>query len=691
MRMTLSRPRVTIERLRTLVLIGGALLVAAIVAFLAAGQWTRRFLTKDLPHRLGIDIEQSADGVNYTQTRKGKTIFKIHAARALKMKGDGKTELQDVHIDLYGEDGNRTDTISGAEFEYDPNGGLATAAGAVEITLMRPGVKPAIAQLKPGASKANSGSEPMVPKGRGTSAATDSKGAGTAGGAGNAITDNEIHVKTSGLTFNQKTGIATTAEQVDFVLRQGRGSSIGAVYDSTGGELVLDHAVVLHAERGVSGDGTAASNRGPVTIHASHAEFEREEMACRLTQARADYSGGSAQATDALVHFREDGSVIRLDGSGGVDLRTDTGSHVTAPVGSLDFDESNHPHLGVLRGGAHIETTRASRQVQGSAPTARLTFDSKGELSLAHLEQGVAFTSEQQGTTAKGMAVQLHRTWQSQSADVVFAPAGPLAQSEAAPVLGRVQPSSHVEARTIRGFGGVVVNSESTSGGVRAPSRFAADSMVAELAAGGALSSLFGTGHASLDERTAAGVHQASSADQLEVRFAPASAGARSAPAAATKAKDSEAAQIASVVEIGHVVLVQDPSPARPGQAGDAGDAEVAKSGIRATANRADYDGQSQLLHLTGTPRVVDGPLDMTANRIDFARVSGDAFAHGDVRASWVGGAGSGTSLLAGTGSGQNANGPVHAIAAEAELHQATQEVIFHRGCGSRSTRFPRR
>ena len=127
MRLTLSWPRFTIEHLRTLVLVGGVLLVAAIVIFLAAGQWTRRLLSKDLPNRLGINIEQQADGVNYTQTRKGKTIFKIHAARAVTMKAGGKTLLHDVKIDLYGDDGNRADTISGSEFEYDTNAGVARA------------------------------------------------------------------------------------------------------------------------------------------------------------------------------------------------------------------------------------------------------------------------------------------------------------------------------------------------------------------------------------------------------------------------------------------------------------------------------------------------------------------------------------------------------------------------------------
>jgi lipopolysaccharide export system protein LptA len=675
-----SRPRVTIEHLRTLVLIGGGVLVVAIVAFLALGQWTRHFLTKDLPHRLGVDIEQSADGVNYTQTRKGKTIFKIHAAKAVKMKGNGKMDLHDVRIDLYGDDGNRSDTISGSEFDYDPNAGLATAAGEVEITLMRPGVKPAIATLKPGSPKAKPIQNPAVTPGKpgsatSASSASASSPADAAGGAmsaSGAVIDNQIHVKTSGLVFNQKTGVAMTAERVDFALRQGNGTSIGAVYDSGKGQLILDHAVELHAERGVTASGAIVKDKGPVTVLASHAEFDRDDMECRLTQAKADYSGGTAAAANALLHFRDDGSVLRMDGSGGVDLRTVTGSHVTAPTGSLDFDEANHPRLGLLSGGATIESLRSeganTRVVHGSSPTARLVFDGKGNLSMAHLEQGVAFTSDQQGRSARGLPMELHRSWKSQSADVAFVPVASSARSTGT----QSKPDSSVEARTIRGFGGVVVNSETITAGAHAPSRFAADSVVAELAPGGAISSLVGTGHASVDERTAAGVHQASSADQLNVSFLPASESAKNA---ATGSRKDGVSEIASLVETGHVVMVQDPPPnAQPDAA--SGTNPAPRASIRATANRADYDGSSEMLHLTGSPRVVNGPLDMTATRIDFARSSGDAFAHGDVRATWLGKSGGGTSLL-GAGSSGSASGPVHAIAAEAELHQATQEVVF--------------
>jgi lipopolysaccharide export system protein LptA len=649
MRLTNLRPRFTIERLRTLVLIGGALLVAAIAVVLIGGQWKRHFLTKDLPKRLGIDIEQQADGVNYTQSRKGKTLFKLHAARAVQMKKDGKTLLHDVHIDLYGEDGQRSDTISGSEFEYDPGAGLAQAAGAVEITLMRPGVKPAVAQLKPGSIK------PSLPQ-------TASNVSG--------ITDNEIHVKTSGLLFNQKNGVATTVQRVDFAVRQGSGNSIGATYDSAKGELILDHAVELHVDRA-----TAKGGVQPVTVHAGHAEFERSQQVCQLTQAVADYGGGTAQAGNALMHFREDGSVLKLDGSEGVDLKTQTGGHVTAPRGTLDFDEHNHPNRGLLEGGTKLEMTQPNRQIQGSSPTARLAFDGAGQLRKAHLEQGVLFNTQQQATNAKGISTEVRRTWKSQSADVDFKPA--LGHSGGAQKTG--QPQNHagghaggVEPRTIHGFGGVTITSETKADGIITPSKLSADTVVAELAPGGVLSSLSGSGHAAFDERTAKGVHQTSSSDQLDVRFSPAGS------VSTEKSKASEgASEIASIIEIGHVVLVQDPPPARPGQA--------VQSQVHATAARADYDGQTQLLHLSGAPRIQDGALDMTAGQIDFARATGDAFAHGDVKASWIGTGNQsptmpGSSLLGGTGSGATgagANGPIHAIASEAELHQATEEVIF--------------
>jgi len=145
--MKASRVRFTIERLRTLVLAAGILLIAALVVFLAIGKWRNPFNSRDIPKRLGANIQEESNGWTYTHQERGHTLFKIHASKLvqLNVKKGNNVFLHDVRIELYGEDGSRTDSIEGDEFEYDPKSGIAKATGPVEITLMRPGTAPAIA------------------------------------------------------------------------------------------------------------------------------------------------------------------------------------------------------------------------------------------------------------------------------------------------------------------------------------------------------------------------------------------------------------------------------------------------------------------------------------------------------------------------------------------------------------------
>ena len=187
------------------------------MVFLAVGRWKNPFNRSDVPKKLGIEIQQEANGVTYTQAHGGHTLFKIHASKVVQLK-KGNALLHDVMIELYGADGSRVDRIEGAEFEYDQKAGTAKAAGSVEITLMRPGVAPAIAP------KAATG-QVVSEKRKGAPVATVAETAARG----------EIHVKTSGLTFDQKSGVATTSQRVDFSMVQGAGSSMGATFDSGSG------------------------------------------------------------------------------------------------------------------------------------------------------------------------------------------------------------------------------------------------------------------------------------------------------------------------------------------------------------------------------------------------------------------------------------------------------------------------
>jgi lipopolysaccharide export system protein LptA len=126
----------------------------------------------------------------------------------------------------------------------------------------------------------------------------------------------------------------------------------------------------------------------------------------------------------------------------------------------------------------------------------------------------------------------------------------------------------------------------------------------------------------------------------------------------------------------GHVVLFQQPA-AKPGA--------QPQPPLRATAGKAVYEGAGEWLHLTMNPRIVNGGLELTADKVDVSRQSDDAFAHGNVKATWSGGESTGGGNPGGTsqsGTGQGSvalggNGPAHVIAAEAQMNDLTGEATF--------------
>jgi lipopolysaccharide export system protein LptA len=611
--------------MRTLVLGAGVLLVAALVVFLAVGKWKNPFNRRDLPQRLGIDIQSDSGGVTYTQAHGGQTLFKIHASKVVQLK-KGNALLHDVKIELYGADGSRVDRIEGGEFEYDQKAGTAIAAGPVEITLMRPGVAPAIA-----------------PKATPEQAVKDKPKSAPVALVAEAAARGQIHVKTSGLTFDQKSGVATTSQRVDFSMVQGAGSSMGATFDSQKGLLVLERAVEVTAKRGEE----------TVQIHAQHTEFERGSLLCRLHAATADYQGGEATAGDAKILFREDGSAVRLDAMNGFTLTTATGGHLTAPTGQMDFDEHNQPRHARLVGGVTMDSASDSengdrrQQLHGTAPQAELEFTAQGKLRHAHLELGVTMDSEVH-TEQAGQPQRLSRHWRSPITDVEFRDSG----------HGQIEPA------TVHGTGGVAITGESQRGNAAAvPFRILADDLTGAFGPASMLTAMNGVGHASIEETTETGTRQTTTGDRLEAHFAV-SAGPGAKPGQGGEA------QIQSATVEGHVVLTQTPA-AKPGTPPPAM--------LRATSGRADYAGAGEWLHLTVNPRVEDGALQLTADKVDVSRASGDAFAHGNVKASWsnVSAASNGEQGRPMGGVALGGQGPAHVVAAEAQLHQATGEATF--------------
>jgi lipopolysaccharide export system protein LptA len=681
--------RLTIERIRTLVLVAGAVLLVTLGVFLVRAKWKNFLSRHDLPQKLAKDITQESDGYTFVHAFGAHSQYRIHASREVELKNDF-VELHDVQIDLYGEDGKQIDRISGDTFEYDQKTGKATAQGPVEMLLTRPSASTEAAVETAGRTKGDKAKEHII-------AQVDA----TTGSAG------QIDVKTSGVTFDRNSGLVTTDQRVDFSAAQGNGSAIGASYDSQSGYLTLEQAVELTTHRGSD----------EVQIHAQHAEFDRGAQTCQMEKAAAAFRGGEANAAEAKILFRADGSAQRLDAKGGFTLATAKGGHVAAPVAWMDFDEHSEPRHGHMEGGVTMDSANDSANggrtmhetIHGMAPTAELAFGAKGELKSAHLERGVEMKSEETsdesaGQDSKKSALRVSRTpdlrrvqhvsrtWRSPVLDVLFRQAG---------ATGKARGNGQLEVETMRGSGGVTITSESRRGNAAAtPAAMKADEVTGTFGAGLELRAITGVGHAEIDQTTVTGTRQTANGDRLEASFAPSAAaqnrdqgsGIRDQKSSQTangpateRAGEKSGAGAAGASDVqsaeldGNVVLFEQPTAKAGAQA---------QTPLRATAGKAVYEGKGEWLHLTMSPRVVDGGMELTADKVDVSQQSGDAWARGDVKATWTSTSAGGRNAAGSGDAGQSGaiqggvtlggKGPAHVVAAEAQLNQSTGEATFH-------------
>jgi lipopolysaccharide export system protein LptA len=174
------------------------------------------------------------------------------------------------------------------------------------------------------------------------------------------------------------------------------------------------------------------------------------------------------------------------------------------------------------------------------------------------------------------------------------------------------------------------------------------------------LAEVHGDGNTSLRKVAPNGTVNTSSADSMVAHFRPATTGARHAAGTGSRARTTSGGgtgvdDIADATEQGHVVLTKLPVK-KPGDA-------TAPVEERVTAERAVYSGDLDRTTLTGNVQVSDGTNMLWADQVT-EQQTGDATAEGSVKASY--------------GQAANADGPVHVLAARAELRHDSEVAVFH-------------
>ncbi|MGC2743182.1 MAG: LptA/OstA family protein [Candidatus Angelobacter sp.] len=348
------------KRLRK-VFAGGAVLVFVIaLGFYLRGFFKPQEAIPDTPNNIPSGVEKSATGFNLSKSEGGKTLFTIHAASVQQYKEGGRAALHDVSITVFGRNQDRSDQIYGSDFAYDPAAKVVTAEGEVRIDL-----------------------EAV------SSAATP------AGGA--AETKNLIHVKTSGLTFNENTGIAQTKAAIEFRVPEGNGSAVGATYDSHGGVLTLKSAVRL-------------TSTGPrkATITGQSATITKNPSRIVMQSAKVEESQRVISADKVTVFLDDDNNIERVVGSGNLHA-VSTGAkafEVNATEGELEMAGANQVRRGVLSGGVTF-ASQGDSPAEGKAGKILLTFAAANRLAKARAEDSVQLKQGPAGKSQELHAVAL--------------------------------------------------------------------------------------------------------------------------------------------------------------------------------------------------------------------------------------------------------------------------------------------
>ena len=369
-----------IYRLRRMLAATAILLTLVIAGMYIYARFRAISVLSRIPGKIGIDIKQTATGFQFSKSDGKRTLFTIQASDLKQFKLDGRAELHNVSIVLYGRDSSRFDQIYGNDFAYDPKTGDVTAKGDVQIDLV----------ANPAGLASADQSTPKELK-------------------------NPIHLKTRDLVFNRETGNATTDAPVEFRTPQADGTAVGVKYIGKSNTLTLGsqiHVVLTGSKAAV--------------IDATHGVITNEPREVVLDHPHLERDGGITDADRAVFYLGADNNVERVLATGSVrtESRTLLGKKAASRVDSAAAPVTQEMRgradqaeflltgsrdllrLATLTGNVHFEQT-GPQPMQGDAGRVIMEFAGQNVLQTVHAVDGARLSQRAAGgnkPAEKGLA-----------------------------------------------------------------------------------------------------------------------------------------------------------------------------------------------------------------------------------------------------------------------------------------------
>ena len=564
----------SISRLRRWFAFGAILMVASVAGMYFYARLSLLKSVREMPAKLGLDIQQTAEGFSISKSEQGRTLFTVSASKAVQFKEGGRAELHNVKIVIYGKDAGRFDQIAGDDFEYDPASGNVSAKGTVLIDL----------EANPEGMRHSDQTPPEQAK-------------------------EPIHLETNGLVFNRNTGDASATGKVMFETPQASGSAVGIQYVAKTGTMNLLSAVALTVNR-------------PQAVHldADRGAISKQPREVVLTAVRMVRERQRMQADQATFFLRNDNTVDRILAEG--DVRTDLGGRAVSNSSNSETRERseraelfltgarNQLTTAVLSGNVQLASRDAAshgatgtQSAEAAAGRVTLHFSGQQILKTVHAEDGVRLSQKnnQNGTGTGGAS--LSASGGSRSQDIEMT----------APVMDFIVKDGRLlERAESSGPPQIVI----TQPGANQKTVVTAAKFTAKFTEKNRLAAL----HGEPDAKIVSGLLDATRAGTTTTKTEATKAGLAGTSDRVSTSKMLDVSflpegGVSSLTQSGTVAYVDGPQ--------------------RAWGERGVYTAADQMLVLSGSPRVVDTGMTTTAQMIRVNRTTGDAVAEGNVKSTY--------------------------------------------------------
>jgi lipopolysaccharide export system protein LptA len=546
-----------------------------------SARWRVHRVVHDIPAKIGLDIQQTAEGFSISKSEEGRTLFTVSASKAVQFKGGGRAELHSVKIVIYGKDAGRFDRITGDDFEYDPASGNVSAKGTVRIDL----------EANPEGMRHSDQTAP-------------------------AQTKDPIHLETNGLVFNKNTGNASATGKIVFQTPQASGSAVGVEYVAKTGTMTLLSSVALDVSR-----------PQPLRLNADRGVISKQPRQVVLTSVRLTRERQQLQSDQATFFLREDNTVDRVLAEGNVESEfqgraeeharsdradlflTGTRNQLTTAIlsGNVQFasgDPKSRASTGSRNGGFLNQglqnqglqkqglQNEGSQQAEAAAGRVTLHFSGQQMLKTVHAENGVRLAQKKNPSGAAVMSSAMPSSRiKGDPQDVEMT----------APVMDFiVKDGRRLERAETSGPPQIVI----TQPGSNQKTVVTAAKFTAKFTEKNRLATLHGEPDAKIVSGKIVGNRigtpgqpdRVSTSQMLDVVFRPEGG-------------------VGSIKQAGGVTYVD--------------------GTLKAWAQRGEYTAADQMLVLSESPRVVDNGMTTTAQTIRMNRTTGDAIAEGNVKSTY--------------------------------------------------------